>query len=100
MSNTPANASSGPTHEKGAREIASITTPSSVSDSPRVHRSVLDHHRTGLYRARNPHKIIATLNSSQPGFRRTEPDDQSSEQHKKYFDDYSQQLLRCEHSLL
>jgi len=38
-SKTPANASNGPTHSKGTREIASITKPSRVNDSPRVHCS-------------------------------------------------------------
>src|ERR1700738_3352724 len=68
-SKTPADASNGPTHSKGTREIASITKPSKVNESPRVHCSFRDHHCPGLYRARTPHKISATLNSSQPGFR-------------------------------
>src|SRR6266853_1938103 len=71
MSTRPANASRRPTHKKGTREIASITKPRNISESPRVHCSVRDHHCTGLNSARNPHKITATLSSNQPGFRRS-----------------------------
>src|SRR5258708_33270038 len=43
--------------------------PSSVSERPRVHCSVRDHHRTGLHTARKPHKMTARLSASHPGLR-------------------------------
>src|SRR5450755_2081313 len=68
---TPAKTNSGRTHANGTREIASITTPRSVSDAPRVHCSQRDHHFSGRYIARMPHNTSAAERITQVADRRS-----------------------------
>src|SRR5712691_12922094 len=65
ISKPPPAASIGPTQRNGTREITSMRTPKSDNESPRVQFCQRAHHWPGLYSARRPHKISATLRINQ-----------------------------------
>jgi hypothetical protein len=70
-SSAPTRASIGPTHGYGTREIASITTPSSTSETARTRFSARERNFAGLYSPRAPHRTKITLTAAQPKDRRS-----------------------------
>ncbi len=102
---TPAAASSGATHKNGTREMASITTPRSMSESPRVQFSQRAHHLFGpIERTQSPKDQRAA--EDEPGqfvalhknpARERQPNHQHAQEQKDHFDHEPQSALGCQH---